>query len=132
MVIFSNGSKWAGQQTDSIDELIAVLNSPHYALDPTFELYGKFISTEKDGSVSAFGNFANISHVFNVRGSKEEMRELSDAIRRHLSSARYRTAFLALYGSDEAFREVEREHKKKHREQQKRFAQRLRSQRTNA
>lgn len=39
--IISNGSKWAGEQPDSIEQLIKVLEQ--YPLDPTFEKYGNFI-----------------------------------------------------------------------------------------
>lgn len=81
----SNGSKWAGEEPDSIETLIAVLGRE--ALDPTFEMYGDFayetpckaaydekgkiidgppLFPEHTGVWAFFGNFANLSHVFNI------------------------------------------------------------------
>lgn len=71
-VINSNGSKWSGQNPDSIETLLNVLDSN--ALDPAFEEYGDFYEMRPmlmGGSMSAhkhhfFGNFFDVSHVFNI------------------------------------------------------------------
>lgn len=63
-VIHSNGSKWAGEAPDSIEVLLDVLGRE--ALDPTFEEYGDFVTRREGGSVLFFGNFAKLSHVFQI------------------------------------------------------------------
>lgn len=77
--IYSNGSRWAGQPCATIDELIEVLGRT--PLDPTFEAYGNFISGPFDHGwdnprleehkllnpcTNFFGNFYEVSHVFNI------------------------------------------------------------------
>ena len=70
--IISNGSKWHGQAPDDLAELFRTLLD--YPLDRTFERYGDFVGVEPelmgggrlDGKVRFFGNFATVSHVFNV------------------------------------------------------------------
>jgi hypothetical protein len=42
LLIISNGSKWAGEKPDTIDDLLNVLNK--YTLDPNFEKYGNFVN----------------------------------------------------------------------------------------
>ena len=78
-LIQSNGSKWAGEDPDTIEELLRVLKVE--PLDKTFEKYGDFFSRvhredfihpdlnfakEWDGSMHFFGNFRLYSHVFNI------------------------------------------------------------------
>ncbi len=55
--ITSNGSKWAGETPDTIDDLLKVLASD--PLDRVFEKYGNFTypSEETKGMTRFFGNF---------------------------------------------------------------------------
>lgn len=80
--ITSNGSKFAGEQPDSIEELIKVLRTE--PLDPVFEEYGNFVNRtphflhkeaqEKyNGCAQIFGNFAFYSHVFNILTDDAEL-----------------------------------------------------------
>lgn len=74
--IQSNGSKWMGEEPDSIETLLALLETE--PLDRTFEpeCYGNFITVDPvnmrgekllpPGGVSFFGNFFNVSHVFSI------------------------------------------------------------------
>lgn len=62
--ITSNGSKWIGQDPDSIDRLVEVLAVE--PLDPRFLNYGRFILPLGGGKVRFFGNFFALSHVFNI------------------------------------------------------------------
>jgi hypothetical protein len=116
--ILTNGSKWSGEQQDDFETLIATINATEYILDPHFDLYGNgqigggFIAIDKnwpseEGRVTAFGNFQNLSHVFNLKGTVEQMKPLINAIAEHCASDRYRTEFMRLYGSLESF-EVQR------------------------
>lgn len=63
--IISNGSKWAGEPLDTVDDLLRVLSE--CSLDRTFEDYGNFIMPEGEGIVHFWGNFFDISHVFSIR-----------------------------------------------------------------
>lgn len=81
VIILSNGSKWAGQEPDTIEDLLDVLaTSP---LDRRFENYGNFYtpmgeckfcddrgvhnhSTEMEGMAHFGGNFFELSHVFSI------------------------------------------------------------------
>jgi len=97
--IQSNGSKWYGQEPDSIEELIQVLNK--YSLDPTFEDYGNFIQlnpkwlkpeiAEKyQGCAKFFGNFSSISHVFNIITDEPEIIQvLTNAINKNIQTKEY-------------------------------------------
>ena len=97
--IQSNGSKWFGQKPDTIEELIEVLNT--YALDPTFEDCGNFYNPNPQylkkeyaekykGCSSFFGNFAEISHVFNITTDEPEIiRRLVEAINNNKSTSKY-------------------------------------------
>lgn len=62
--IHSNGSKWLGQDPDSIDTLLDLL--AREPLDPTFEQYGNFMHPGPDGMTTFFGNFNQWSHVFRI------------------------------------------------------------------
>ena len=57
--IISNGSKWGGQSTDPLENLEEMLKT--YELDDFART-----KTNKDGSVTFFGNFKHFSHVFHV------------------------------------------------------------------
>lgn len=72
--IISNGSKFAGQDPDTLEDLYTMLKT--YALDPDFEQYGNFFhyTTGKHFEVYHFhGNFACISHVFDIRTDDPEV-----------------------------------------------------------
>ena len=91
--IISNGSKWYGEAPDSIDKLLEVLKDN--TLDPRFSEYGNFIIA--DGvSVRFFGNFLNLSHVFNIRTDDPSViAKLTRAIRENLRRDDYRAALAA-------------------------------------
>jgi hypothetical protein len=78
MKVNSNGSKWLGDAPDSIDVLLDVLSRE--PLDPAFEEYGNFVLSHPPG-VRVWGNFLNLSHVFSVDGSLDELKPVVDAIR---------------------------------------------------
>jgi hypothetical protein len=95
--IISNGSKWNGQDPDSIETLFKVLDM--FALDRTFEKYGNFVIIEPvseagehlvPNGVRFFGNFAEISHVFSIDTDDPELIErLTAAIRKNQQRADY-------------------------------------------
>ena len=87
--IISNGSKWAGQQPDDLQTLIDVLSSN--PLDPTFEEYGNFIHPD-GGALGTrfFGNFAHLSHVFQIDTDEPELiQRLTAAIRANQATPAY-------------------------------------------
>jgi hypothetical protein len=98
--INSNGSKWAGQKPDTIEELLNVLDK--YTLDPTFEKYGNFINNnpiwvkpkakEKyKGCTQIFGNFITISHVFNITTDEPDVIEaITAAVNRNKETTEYK------------------------------------------
>jgi hypothetical protein len=75
-----NGSKWAGQAPDPLAVLIDVLGRE--PLNPCFEEYGNFVMPCEFGSglVHLHGNFYRVSHVFSIKGTVEELREVIVAI----------------------------------------------------
>jgi hypothetical protein len=88
--ITSNGSKWYGEAPDSIDKLLEVLKEN--TLDPRFIEYGNFIIADV-GSVRFFGNFRDLSHVFNIRTDDPAIiAKLSRAIHENLRRDDYRAA----------------------------------------
>jgi len=93
--INSNGSKWAGEAPDSIEKLVEVLKEN--ALDPMFSDYGKPFITADIGGVHFFGNFFNLSHVFNLRtGDPKVIATLTRAIRENMRRDDYQKALAAL------------------------------------
>ena len=80
--INSNGSKWAGQEQDTIETLIEVLGET--PLDRSFEAYGNFAYKLEGapGNVRFFGNFLHQSHVFNIDSDDQSViSRLTKAIR---------------------------------------------------
>ena len=95
--IHSNGSKWYGEEPDSIETLIEVLERE--PLDPSFERYGGFIyaaGSERHSIIDPvlrrearearivcfFGNFKRVSHVFRIESNdRDVVLRLSRAIR---------------------------------------------------
>jgi len=77
--IRSNGSHWAGEAPDTIEQLLECLSN--HALDRVFEQCGNFYEVEGGGSVRFFGNFRDVSHVFNITSDDPEVtRKLIKAI----------------------------------------------------
>lgn len=95
--ISSNGSKWNGQEPDSIETLFKMLET--FALDRTFENYGNFVMVEPvseageylvPNGVRFWGNFAEICHVFSIDTDDPELIErLTTAIRGNQKRADY-------------------------------------------
>jgi len=69
--IFSNGSKWAGEAPDNIEKLKERLKT--HPLDPTFEKYGNFAFKGRKGKYFLFGNFRDISAVFNIETDNQKV-----------------------------------------------------------
>jgi len=113
LTINSNGSKWYGEQPDSIDKLIEVLGQ--HTLDPRFEKHGNFIykpyhaKRDEQGefvddldkpifpdhpdAVNIWGNFLEVSHVFNIHTDEPVVIDrLSAAIRANQATPAYQQA----------------------------------------
>ncbi|OPX89040.1 MAG: hypothetical protein A4E53_01648 [Pelotomaculum sp. PtaB.Bin104] len=99
MEIISNGSKWAGEENDSLDKLIEMIKI--HPLDIyTFGAFGfcSFnnnhegcdIHSVGDQTVWVHGNFLCISYVFNLRGTYDELRpiirEIENNIKRNFQT----------------------------------------------
>jgi len=106
--IWSNGSKWAGEQPDGIEVLLEVLASE--PLRPDFEdygggfyyrlddpQYGYMDETQREairGQVRFVGNFAHLSHVFCIDTDEPELIDsLTKAIDTNLASLAYQQAY---------------------------------------
>jgi hypothetical protein len=96
--INNNGSHFAGGGPDSVETLLDRLQN--YALDPTWESYGNFVSgdlgdeigPEYRGLVRVFGNFCELSAGFSIDGTPEEVRPIVDAIRANQARRDYKEA----------------------------------------
>ena len=92
-IVHSNGSKWAGQEPDSVETLLSVLNK--HTLDRRF---GSFWTRSKigdrwakPGMVRFFGNFIDLSHVFSIDTDEPELIErITKAICRNRQKPEYR------------------------------------------
>lgn len=92
-IIHSNGSKWAGQEPDTIEQLIEVLKTNDLDLRH-FAAFG-FISFEENNgymdrdfeehNIRIHGNFTRLSHVFNIRGIYRELQPLINAIESNIA-----------------------------------------------
>ena len=86
MKIISNGSKWAGEQPDSVEILLDVLKShklrEHFARIENDAYFKRQVNLPTEFRVS--GNFEDISHVFDIRGALEEMRPLMKAFKANI------------------------------------------------
>jgi hypothetical protein len=85
--IIANGSKWLGSSPDSLEVLLDILKK--HTLDPRLESRGNFYFPCAEGPVCAFGNFLEVSHVFRIEGTDEELKELKEAIRANQASPVY-------------------------------------------
>lgn len=116
--IISNGSKWLGENPDSIDTLIDRLTNE--VLDPTFEEYGDFCERAGDETVESlnaggrcpshqeavrigdsiagpalhfWGNFYSYSHVFSVVTDDPDLiARMTTAIRANKATVAYKEA----------------------------------------
>jgi hypothetical protein len=98
--IISNGSKWYGQEPDTIEQLLEVLKN--YPLDPMFEEYGNFISNNPNwfkkeaaikhkGCSKINGNFSSISHAFDIITDDQEIiKQLTEAIEQNKNTEAYK------------------------------------------
>ena len=83
--IISNGSKWAGEEPDTIDVLLKRLEE--YTLDPVF---GEFMTLLDNGKIMFFGNFFDYSHVFRIETDDSEICEkLTNAIVKNTMTDKY-------------------------------------------
>lgn len=93
-VIHSNGSKWAGQEPDTIEQLIEVLGK--HTLDiERFGAFG-FITFVEGGNngyssrnydkhtIRIHGNFLDVSHVFDIEGEYKTLFPLIEAIKANI------------------------------------------------
>lgn len=93
-----NGGRWHGDPPEDISVLLEKLEK--HSLDPRYEHYlDKFISKiqKEDGTptkeVRFFGNFAEFSHVFDLRTDEPLLIEkITNAINNNLSSEGYKHA----------------------------------------
>ncbi len=86
--ITSNGSKWAGESPDTVDELCAVLQS--HTLDRIFEGYGNFVIADAGEPLRFWGNFFDVSHVFSIDTDEPAVIErLTALIRANQQTAAY-------------------------------------------
>jgi hypothetical protein len=83
IIITSNGSKWYGQDPDSIEILKERLKK--YDLDICqFAVYG-FVDYLQNGNCRILGNFSQISAVFNIEGPEHQMLVLVDLIKKNIN-----------------------------------------------
>jgi hypothetical protein len=97
--ILSNGSKFCGEENDTIETLLDTLSK--HSLDPVFEKYGNFVnrtpkwlnskSAEKyQGCTSIHGNFMGVSHAFNIITDEPELIEkINSAINKNKQTPEY-------------------------------------------
>lgn len=93
----STTAQWPGEPAEPIARLIARLAS--YPLDPTFERYGNFVIPLDDpasyypvaepGMVRIWGNFADVSDVFEIDGPADALADLIAAIRANQETPAY-------------------------------------------
>ncbi|MNX96361.1 hypothetical protein D3C86_1286730 [compost metagenome] len=100
--ILSNNARQYGFTPDTIDSLIEKINT--YALDPTFEEYGNFITefkpkywndknSEYKGYTSIFGNFHTYSNVFRILTNDPiVIKKIEEAVRMNQQTEDYRAA----------------------------------------
>ena len=91
--IISNGSKFAGEALDTLDQLKERLRTE--TLDPMFEDYGCFAINvpSRPGFVQFWGNFLNLSAVFDVITDDADLcAELSSLIKNNMATVAYKEA----------------------------------------
>jgi len=73
--IYSNGSKWAGQEPDSLETLLEVME--HHPISADVSNCECDIN---DRAVQFLGNFDTVSHVFNIDATGDDIARLREAI----------------------------------------------------
>lgn len=106
VTIHSNGSRWAGEKPAPLSELFEALDD--HVLDPTFERYGNFVYELPDGATRFWGNFTELSHVFEIDVEDDEMivYALTEAIRANQRTPRYRELWAEMHGKPPVHRIV--------------------------
>ncbi len=84
-IIHSNGSKWMGESPDSLDKLKERLNKNRLNLKD-FAKCGFVSWNDKGDIIKLFGNFTDISGVFNIEGDSDnkELKEIADLIGKNI------------------------------------------------
>ena len=77
MIILSNGSKWLGQEPDTVEDLLVVMQNHELEDWSSFDL----VTKEPHKEFRAFGNFIAVSHVFRIDGSLDEMLPIARAMK---------------------------------------------------
>jgi hypothetical protein len=90
----SIGSLWRGDPSDTIKQLIAMLEKE--TLEPHFYEFGNFFYTEDGKRFHAFGNFRTRSYQFQVSGPLKRLLPLARAIKQ----ARRRPEYLRAWAAD--------------------------------
>ena len=106
--IRTNGSHFAGTPPSPLEALHTALAD--HTLDPTFERHGNFVEPE-GAATRFFGNFWDVSHVFQVATDEPAViRDLTARIRANQATPAYQRAkeALARYTADAPHREAAR------------------------
>lgn len=91
-IIHSNGSKWLGEELDTIEQLIKVLDTHKLDL-ARFAAFGFITFQNSNGfsnrayeehTVSISGNFSDISHVFHIEGIYNNLQPVITAIENNI------------------------------------------------
>lgn len=99
------GSKWAGQNPDSVDDLMRMLRD--HPLDPTFEEFGNFVQRTPEllsdapvslhGLAHITGNFFTHSYVFGIWTDDEPLIDrIEAAVRANQATPEYADAKTAV------------------------------------
>lgn len=119
--IYSNGSKWLGEEPDSVEVLLGVLAQT--PLDPRFEQYGNFVSPSESvlSATSFFGNFWEVSHVFRIDSDDPAVvGPLTQAIAANVATPAYQAA-RAEYLAHQERQEAERAAREQQRQERARW-----------
>lgn len=91
-IIKSNGSKWNGEQPDTIEQLIDVLGKHRLDIE-RFGAFGFCVFGDSNGyssrdyhehNVKIHGNFIDVSHVFEIEGVYKDLEKVIEAIEANL------------------------------------------------
>jgi hypothetical protein len=116
--IKSNGSKWYGQEPDSIETLLDAFSK--YTLDPRFENYGDFVNLNPQwlnrvnaekyaGCASIFGNFMNGHGVFNIITDDQELiAKIAALVNQNKQTPEYKQHKKELLGIEERKKKAEK------------------------
>jgi hypothetical protein len=90
MIIHSNGSNWCGEEVADLETLNIILQK--YTLDPMFLDFGGFITDNEEDLICLFGNFHDLSHVFRIEGTREELKETMTLILKNIETEKFKQA----------------------------------------